>query len=565
MIIETSSGNRYCYHIESNRIDVFKEGDVSPVMSPIVFGDVERVDCLPNIDTFILELTQNCNFRCSYCCYGGNYEGNRNHSSKVMSDETLDEAISFIAKHRVPERRLNIVFYGGEPTLYPDKIKYFVGQSKGILPQDTDYTISTNGSKLLDDNFLGWCVEHGFTLNISYDGTPQSELRRIYKNGSNTQQEVLNILEQIKTEYPEYWDSKVNILVTLPDIHHLKPLAIEWSRSWVLRGKAPYLISGVSPCKLSDYAINEEETMSVMRDLMDFYAHNRDNLFVKSYFDLLCKPTLDRPIFPLPDNHSPLMCLPFNNRCYIDACGNLGICEKTSDKLRLGNVYDGWDFDKVNEAMTKMATLRKIRCSHCENFRFCKTCFTNYYFNDEWWKADCDWQQTWTRIAMTISLELLEQNLIDSDVANECSLREIRQTDVPDIYRIMSDPATMKYLDGVGKFKDSEDSLRFYLLITEINAIFVKPLLFAVSNREDHMIGIVGIDEIFGDACNLFFILEEDYWNQGIMTAMLAEYLAKRVPKDVKRITTHINPQNEAALALMSKFETIEVSTSPYI
>ena len=119
---------------------------------------------------------------------------------------------------------LNIVFYGGEPTLYPDKIKYFVGQAKGILPQDTDYTISTNGSKLLDDNFLGWCVEHGFTLNISYDGTPQSELRRIYKNGSNTQQEVLNILEQIKTEYPEYWDSKVNILVTLPDIHHLKPL-----------------------------------------------------------------------------------------------------------------------------------------------------------------------------------------------------------------------------------------------------------------------------------------------------------------------------------------------------
>ena len=565
MVIETSSGNHYCYDIKSNKIDVYNEGDVPPVMSPIVFGDVEKVESFPNIDTFILELTQNCNFRCSYCCYGGNYEGNRTHSSKVMSEETLNKVISFIAKHRVPERKVNIVFYGGEPTLYPDKIKYFVEQVKGILPQDTEYTISTNGSRLMDDNFLGWCVEHDFTLNISYDGTSQSELKRIYKNGCDTQKDVLNVLEQIKTDYPEYWDSKVNILVTLPDIHNLRPISIEWSRSWVLRSKAPYLISGVSPCKLSDYAVDEEDTISVMRDLKDFYAHNQDNLFVKTYFSLLSTPTLDRPIFPLPDNHSPLMCLPFNNRCYIDAYGNLGICEKTSDKLRLGNVYDGWDFDKVNEAMTKMATLRKNRCRHCESFRFCKTCFTNYYFNDEWWKADCDWQRTWTRIAMTISLELLEQDLIAYDDAIECNLREIQQADIPDIYRIMSDPATMKYLDGVEIFKDSEDSLRFYLLMSEINAKFACPLLFAITNRDDRMIGIVGIDEIHGDAGNLFFLLERQSWRKGIMTAMLAEYLGKRVPKYVKRITTHINPQNEAALALMSKFETIKVSTSPYI
>lgn len=565
MVIETSSGNRYCYDINNNRIDVLNEGGVSPIMSPIVFGEVEKVESLPNIDTIILELTQNCNFRCSYCCYGGNYEGNRNHSSKVMSDEALDEAISFIAKHRVPERRLNIVFYGGEPTLYTDKIKYFVERAKGILPQDTDYTISTNGSRLLEDNFIDWCVEHNFTLNISYDGTPQSELKRINKNGSNTQQQVLSILEQIKTVNPEYWDSKVNILVTLPEIHHLKTLAIEWSRTWVLRGKAPYLISGVSPCKLSDYEINEEETMSVMRDLMDFYAHNRDNLFAKTYFDLLCTPTLDRPIFPLPDNHSPLVCLPFNNRCFIDADGQLGICEKTSDKLRIGDVSNGWDYDKVNEAVSYMAEQRKVRCADCELFRFCKTCFTNFYYDAERWKADCEWQKCWNRVALTTSLELLENKLLDTETSTECYLREIKDKDIPSIYRIMSNPRVMRYLDGVQIFKDCEDSLRFYLLISEINANFAALLLTAVSNREDRMIGIVGIDEIFGDACNLFFLLEEDYWGKGIMTAMLAEYLAKRVPKDVKRITTHINPQNEAALALMSKFETIEVSTQPYI
>lgn len=563
MVIATSSGNRYCYEIKSNRIDVFNEGDVSPVMSSIVFGEVENVERFPNIDTFILELTQNCNFRCSYCCYGGNYDGNRTHLSKVMSKETLNEAISFIAKHRIHERRLNIVFYGGEPTLYPDKIKHFVVRAKGILSQDTDYTISTNGSRLLDDNFLDWCVEHDFTLNISYDGTSQSELKRVNKNGCNTQQEVLNILEQIKTEYPEYWDSKVNILVTLPDIHHLKPLAIEWSRSWVLRGKAPYLISGVSPCKLSDYAIDEEDTKSVLRDLMDFYAHNRDNLFAKTYFDLLCTPILDRPIFPLPDKHTHLVCLPFNNRCFINADGELGICEKTPDKLRLGDVSNGWDYDKVNEAISYMAEQREGRCADCELFRFCKTCFTNFYYDAERWKTDCEWQKCWNKITLITSLELLENKLLDTEASAECYLREIEDKDIPSIYCIRSNPQVMRYLDGVQIFKDFEDSLRFYLFISEINVNFATPLLSAISNRYDRMIGIVGIDEIFDDVCNLFFLLEEDYWGNGIMTAMLAEYLAKRVPRDVKRITTHINPLNKAALTLMSKFETIEVSTSP--
>ena len=45
------------------------------------------------------------------------------------------------------------------------------------------------------------------------------------------------------------------------------------------------------------------------------------------------------------------------------------------------------------------------------------------------------------------------------------------------------------------------------------------------------------------------------------MTALLADYLEKYVPPDVRSITTHINPDNEAALKLANKFTTIKVST----
>lgn len=562
MIIEPSSGNRYCYDMVSNRIDVFNEGDVQPVISPITFGDIEKVDSLPNIDTFILELTQNCNFRCSYCCYGGSYEDNRIHSTKVMSDEILKYTVNFIARHHVDNRRLHIVFYGGEPTLYPEKIKFFVDKAKGILPEDTDYTISTNGSLLLKNDFLRWCVDNDFTLNISYDGTSQSTLKRMNLEGEDMKEKVLSVLSQIKMLFPNYWENKVNILVTLPDITHLQPLAIEWSDTHVLQGKAPYLISKVAPCKLSDYDIDENETLARLRSFLEFYSHNRDNIFAETYFNLLCSPIIDRPIFILPENYTPLVCLPYNNRCYIDAYGNIGICEKTSDKLRLGDIYEGWDYDKINDAIAKMAGQRKKRCTECECFRFCKTCFTNFYYKDGRWQADCNWQQVWCKIALTISLDLLEHNLVTSEDISKYSLREIEEKDIPSIHRIMSNENVAKWIDGLEKFKDFEKSLLFFLLISEINANFAIPSLYAIVNEESNMVGIVGIDEVHDNVGNLFFVLDESYWGKGIMTKILAEYLQKYVSDTVKTIKTHINAENKAALRLVSKFSNIEVSTS---
>ena len=46
-------------------------------------------------DTLILEATQDCNLRCGYCIYGGNYSGERVHSIE-KKDMPLDIAIKAI-------------------------------------------------------------------------------------------------------------------------------------------------------------------------------------------------------------------------------------------------------------------------------------------------------------------------------------------------------------------------------------------------------------------------------------------------------------------------------------
>ena len=47
------------------------------------------------IKQLILQVTQECNLRCKYCVYSGEYKGFRKHSNHRMSFETAKKAIDF--------------------------------------------------------------------------------------------------------------------------------------------------------------------------------------------------------------------------------------------------------------------------------------------------------------------------------------------------------------------------------------------------------------------------------------------------------------------------------------
>lgn len=78
----------------------------------------------------VLQLTQSCNLRCSYCAYSGKYY-NRNHNpGKVMSTHTAELAVDFLMKNSDQLDGVNIGFYGGEPLLEIDLIKHIVNYIK---------------------------------------------------------------------------------------------------------------------------------------------------------------------------------------------------------------------------------------------------------------------------------------------------------------------------------------------------------------------------------------------------------------------------------------------------
>lgn len=82
---------------------------------------------------FRLYLGNKCNMNCSYC-----YE--THNKKQEISKEILDKVISYCNNSN---EDVMIIFYGGEPTLYMDKIEYVI---QNIYNKQVFYSIFTNGT-----------------------------------------------------------------------------------------------------------------------------------------------------------------------------------------------------------------------------------------------------------------------------------------------------------------------------------------------------------------------------------------------------------------------------------
>lgn len=64
----TSSGKQLWYDVKNNRIDIWTpemEAEVSPIVR---FKAPTAIDA-SKITMYTIEMTQQCNLRCSYCCF----------------------------------------------------------------------------------------------------------------------------------------------------------------------------------------------------------------------------------------------------------------------------------------------------------------------------------------------------------------------------------------------------------------------------------------------------------------------------------------------------------------
>jgi len=336
-----------------------------------------------HMENLILQVTQDCNLRCSYCTYSGKYN-NRTHAKKKMSYKMACKAIDFYLKCSRKSSRCNLGFYGGEPLLEIDLIKkiiYYIEETYG--EKEIKYSITTNGT-LLSDDIINFLVKKDFSLTISIDG-PKSiqDENRCFINGVGSFDTVIKNLKKLRRMYPKYYSKCMTNTVLTPHQNY------GCVQSFLLNDD---IMKGLVTMTslISDTGTNEvfryDETlgieqrkeeliqMLIMLDKID--ATWGSTLFgdFKNEIDKKYS-SLKLGSFRANKGHPGGPCIIGARKAFVDVNGDIYPCEKLPEmeEMKIGNIDTGFLYDKADE-MLNIARTTEEECKNCWAFIFCYAC-----------------------------------------------------------------------------------------------------------------------------------------------------------------------------------------------
>lgn len=321
-----------------------------------------------------LYLTLDCNLKCRYCFCGKKYKDN-------MSEETAEDAIGFFDK--VCSEKANITFFGGEPLLRMDLIKYIVSLCKEKYPEKFTFSITTNGLLLIRENYR-FLTDNDIYILLSLDGNKETQdSNRPLLNGQGSWDVIMKNIEATGTRFP------VRMTVSRMTLSSLADNIISLHRKG-FESIAFYLASG-EPWNDEDFAEFEKQLNELTCYLMECYENgNAPSIHwidkeIRMYIaDKGSKCSLGLNQFSVTPNGNIYPC---NHTNFEDRC------------LQMGNIYEGLDGAKTAWIEAELAR-RDPECVGCKFEKRCSCCnMDNYEETGKLWKAP-DWFCTANQIVI---------------------------------------------------------------------------------------------------------------------------------------------------------------------
>lgn len=408
MFVETTKHNSYSYLRQTGEIVPGIVADDDYVWT---FDPLTPFLTMPDLDMFILGITEQCNLRCTYCCYSGEYANNRSHSTHSMTRSDIDDIFNFISGLS-SKRAFRIAFYGGEPLMHYNLVQYAIEKASKLWNGEVTFSITTNATLLTKDK-IDWLIAHHIKLEISIDGTAKFHDKcRIDSAGNGSYSRMYHALSYIFQEYPDYIPN-LQLLMTLPTFDVLPSIAEEWNNDVILKHIAPTHITAVAPNFSKGVFRKEFDLLKVQYlKLLDLYEQHQDWLVLKTFFNECIAYWKDRPIVDAGNSVPMSTCMPRNNKLFIDTNKQIAVCEKISDNFRIGTVDEGVDWNEANEQVKMYYNKRVHRCVHCPAIRMCDLCLTAIEFNEEQWDVLCHNERVYARLYMLMFCEMAERGII---------------------------------------------------------------------------------------------------------------------------------------------------------
>lgn len=150
------------------------------------------------VTNIVLELSNDCNLNCIYCYGSGGCYGRKR---ELMSTTTAKKAIDFLFNNCGRVKYPHITFFGGEPLLNYEVLKYCVEYCHTLeLESDKTFTfsITTNGT-ICNDEIEKFFTENKIHVLLSIDGSKDiQDVNRPRQGGGGSYDLVLQNINRFK-------------------------------------------------------------------------------------------------------------------------------------------------------------------------------------------------------------------------------------------------------------------------------------------------------------------------------------------------------------------------------
>lgn len=298
-------------------------------------------------------LTLNCNLKCKYCFCGKKYKNEMTH-------DIIEKILKFYDKISV--ENANITFFGGEPLLKLDLIRYVIFLNDKYYNSKFRFSITTNGT-LLTKEVYNYLRENNVDILLSLDGNKEShdENRKFY-TGEGSWATIRYNISEFYRELP------IRMTFSKETVRYLyKNISSLYEEGF--NNIAFYPASG-EDWKESDIDIFNTQ----VKLLIDYFYHNycQGKIINSNWID----KSIWRHICDFKDS-----CSPGINQLSVTPEGNFYPCNHTNfenSTLKIGNIYEGLNIDKI-QWIQEQINILNVECNECALKKRCNYCYINMY------------------------------------------------------------------------------------------------------------------------------------------------------------------------------------------
>jgi len=237
---------------------------------------------------------------------------------------------------------------------------------------------------------MEYLVDNNVSVLVSLDGPEEMNDRyRKTKGGTGTFRNVMKNIERLRKMNSEYFKKKLGFSIVLAPPYDIKSVLKFFEENDFLLNRVilPSFVDEddtnfferFTNMEQIDYDLGcqlAELKSAYIKMLLEEERNAPGYQFMSNLFEDRIRDIYKRCLVRLQGQVFPNgICLPGVQKLLISPDGKFHICEKIGHLFPIGDLYNGFDIDKIYRLIYEYISISESDCINCWAVRFCKACF----------------------------------------------------------------------------------------------------------------------------------------------------------------------------------------------